>query len=215
MKYIASKPYMCLNNRLVALLLVLCFSLGAFCKEEPNEARQVFEEAYDMIFGPEGCNLQYEVNIVGLYKTAGTIWYKGKKSKFIDERIDSYCDGVTAYMVYRKKKTIEVHDANSDKRDKYAGKFKFTLDDFDYSMENTKEGIVITLKQKHGAKGTVKHAKAVLDAKTHVPKHVKIKVAFFWANIIIKNFKAGGVGDSTFVFPRAKYGRDYKYVDKR
>lgn len=204
-----------MNNRLVALLLVLCISAGAFCKDGEDDARRVFEKAYNQVFGPEGCNLQYEVNIVGLYKTAGTIWYKGKKSKFIDERIDSWCDGVTAYMVYRKKKTIEVHDANSDKRDKYAGKFKFTLDDFDYSMERDKDDIIITLKQKRGAKGTVKHAKAVLDAKTLAPKHVKVKVVFFWANIIIKNFKAGDVSDNTFVFPRAKYGSDFKYVDKR
>lgn len=180
-----------------------------------DEARRIFEKAYNQVFGPQGCTLHYDVNLVGVYKTAGTIWYKGTKNKFIDSRADSWSDGVTMYTVYRKKKIIEVNDATSDKRDKYSAKFKFTLDDFDYSMERTNAGIVITLKQRRGARGTVKHAKALLDATTYAPKHIKIKVALFWANILITDFKSGGISDDMFVFPRQNYGSDYTYDDKR
>ena len=207
-----------MKRQLLTLSLLLLTVLGAgAAKKTTNaeEARKVFDKVYNMVFGPEGCSLNYDVNIIKLYKTKGTIWYKGKKQRFSDEKADVWNDGKTAYMVFRKKKTIEIHDANSDKKDKYSGKFKFTPDDFDYSMERSGEDIIITMKQRKNAKGTVKEAKAYIDAKTFAPKHLKVRVAFIWANIWISNFKAGGITDNIFVFPRSRYGSDYKYIDKR
>ena len=180
-----------------------------------EEARRVFDKVYEMVFGPEGCTLHYDVNIISLYKTSGTIWYKGKKQRFTDERVDTWNDGVTAYMVFRKKKTIEIHEANSDKKDKYSGKFKFDVNDFDYSMNREGNNILLTLKQHKGAKGTIKEARITLDPKTLYPSHVKVKVAFIWANISISNFHSGGIKDDMFVFPRSRYASEYKYVDKR
>jgi len=200
---------------LTLLLLAMVGSGAAKKTTNSAEARKTFDKVYNMVFGPEGCSLHYDVNIMKLYKTSGTIAYKGRKQRFTDEKADVWNDGKTAYMVYRKKKTIEIHDANSDKKDKYSGKFKFTPDDFAYSMERTSDEIVITMKQLKGAKGTVKEAKAYLDAKTLAPKHVKVKVAFIWANIWVSNFRAGGISDKLFVFPKDRYGSDYKYVDKR
>ena len=200
----------------ILTLILTVFTAGAASpNSNAKEARRVFDKTYNMVFGPEGCTLHYDVNIIKLYKTSGTIWYKGKKQRFTDERVDTWNDGKTAYMVYRKKKTIEIHDANSDKKDKYSGKFKFTPDDFYYSMERTSEDIILTLKQRKGAKGTVKEAKVTIDAATLAPKHVRVKVAFIWANIWITNFKAGGITDNIFTFPRSRYGSDYKYIDKR
>ena len=73
----------------------------------------------------------------------------------------------------------------------------------------------VSLKQRRGAKGTVKQAKAVLDARTRTPKMAKVKVALFWAHINISQFKAGGISDDVFVFPRDRYRQGFKYVDKR
>ncbi|MCR4809779.1 MAG: hypothetical protein K5896_07955 [Prevotella sp.] len=204
-----------MKKRIYLLLIALCVSVASFCGESQDEARRVFEKAYNQVFGPQGCTLHYDVNLVGVYKTNGTIWYKGKKSKFVDDRADSWNDGVTMYTVYRKKKVIEVNDATSDKRDKYSAKFKFTLDDFDYSMERVNAGIMITLKQRRGARGTVKQAKALIDAQTYAPILVKVKVSLFWANIRISDFKSGGISDDLFVFPAANYGSEYKYNDRR
>ena len=202
-------------KRVYLLLIALLVSVASFCDESQSEARRIFEQAYNQVFGPQGCTLHYDVNLVGVYKTNGTIWYKGKKSKFVDDRVDSWNDGVTSYTVYRKKKLIEIYDADSEKRDKYSSKFKFTLDDFDYSMERTNGGIMITMKQRRGARGTVKLAKALIDAQTYAPILIKIKVALFWANIKISNFKSGGISDDVFVFPSANYGSNYKSEDHR
>jgi len=202
------------------LLLILVTALGvvplsARKTTNSSEARQLFDKVYNMVLGPQGCTLHYDVNIISLYKTSGTIWYKGKKQRFTDERVDTWNDGATAYMVYRKKKTIEIHDANSDKKDKYSGKFKFELDDFDYSLSRQAGEAIIILKQHKGAKGTIKEARITIDPQTLHPRHLKIKVAFIWANISISNFRSGGISDDLFVFPRSRYGSDYKYVDKR
>jgi hypothetical protein len=182
---------------------------------QQNEARKTFDKVYNMVFGPQGSTLRYDVNIIGLYKTHGTIWYKGKKQRFSDERVNTWNDGTTAYMVFRKKKTVEIHEANSDKKDKYSGKFKFSLDDFDYSMKTEGSDLLFILKQRKKAKGTIKEVRALVDAKTLAPKFVKIKVALFWAKIKISNFKSGGISDDMFVFPAKNYKEGYKWIDKR
>ena len=199
---------------LLVVTLNMVFSY-AHTGSQQNEARKTFDKVYNMVFGPQGSTLRYDVNIIGLYKTHGTIWYKGKKQRFSDERVNTWNDGTTAYMVFRKKKTVEIHEANSDKKDKYSGKFKFSLEDFDYSMKKEGADLLFILKQHKKAKGTIKEVRALVDAKTMTPKFVKLKVALFWAKIKISNFKSGGISDDMFVFPAKNYKEGYKWVDKR
>ena len=198
------------------MLLVVLQTLAATAQETPNaqQARRIFEKTYNMVFGPQGATLHYDVNIVGLYKTQGTIWYKGKKQKFIDEKVNTWNDGKTAYMAYRKKHTVEIHEAQSDKKDKYSGKFKFTLDDFDYAISEDGDNLLLLLKQKRHAKGTVKEVQAWVKRGSLTPLRLRIKVAFVWTNILISNFRSGGINDDIFVFPRSQY-KDWKFIDKR
>lgn len=200
---------------LMCLVLLGMVMAQAQTTAQQNEARKTFDKVYNMVFGPQGSTLRYDVNIIGLYKTHGTIWYKGKKQRFSDERVNTWNDGTTAYMVFRKKKTVEIHEANSDKKDKYSGKFKFSLDDFDYSMKTEGSDLLFILKQRKKAKGTIKEVRALVDAKTLAPKFVKIKVALFWAKIKISNFKSGGISNDMFVFPAKNYKEGYKWIDKR
>ncbi|UPS45601.1 hypothetical protein M1D30_05375 [Prevotella sp. E15-22] len=204
-------------KRIFILLVVALNMVFSYAQtgSQQNEARKAFDKVYNMVFGPQGSTLRYDVNIIGLYKTHGTIWYKGKKQRFSDERVNTWNDGTTAYMVFRKKKTVEIHEANSDKKDKYSGKFKFSLDDFDYSMKKEGADLLFILKQHKKAKGTIKEVRALVDAKTLTPKFVKLKVALFWAKIKISNFKSGGISDDMFVFPAKNYKEGYKWIDKR
>ena len=117
-------------------------------------------------------------------------------------------------MAFRKKKEVHIHNANSDKKDKYSGKFKFELDDFDYSITEDDGMFLITLKQKKMAKGTIKTVKAWVTKKGYEPVRLRIKVAFIWTTVTISDFKSGGIGDDIFVFPRNQY-KDWKYIDKR
>ena len=186
-------------------------------EESPNarQARRIFNTAYERVFGPQGASLHYKVNIIGIYKTEGTISFKEKKQRFTDERVDTWNDGVTAYMAYRKKRTVEIHQANSDKKDKYSGRFKFSLDDFDYSVAKDPEGLMLTLKQKKKAKGTIKEVKALVEQGSYAPKRLRIKVAFIWTTVQISDFKSGGISDNLFVFPHEKFKEGWKFVDKR
>ena len=204
-------------RRKIVLLVILALQTVVLCAQQTaneKQARRIFNQAYNQVFGEQGATLHYDVNIIGIYKTSGTIWYKGKKQKFVDERVNTWNDGQTAYMAFRKKKEVHIHHANSDKKDKYSGKFKFNLDDFDYSIAEDDGMFLITLKQKKKAKGNIKVVKAWVTKKGYEPVRLRIKVSIIWTTVSISNFKAGGIDDDIFVFPRNQY-KDWKFIDKR
>lgn len=198
---------------MMALLSVLC---TVQAEETPNsrQARRVFNQAYQQVFGEQGATLHYDVNIIGIYKTNGTIWYKGKKSKFVDAKMNSWNDGTTVYTVKRKKKKeVEIHNARNNKSDKYSQKFKFEPENFDYSIADHPEGLMLTLKAKKGAKG-IKEVHALVARKTYHPISLRIKISFIWTTIKISDFHSGGITDEILRFPKEKY-KDYVFVDKR
>ncbi len=188
---------------------------NAQANETPNaqQARRLFMNVYNKVFGDEGASLHYKVNIVGIYKTEGTIWMKQKKSKFIDEKCVAWNDDVTYYRLDRKKNRVTIYHAHSEERDKYATKFKFEPDNYTYSIKDHKKGYAVTLKAKKGVKG-IKEARVMLDKKTHYPTSIRIKVGIFHTTIRISDFHAGGISDNLFVFPREKYTH-CEFDDKR
>src|SRR5574344_794646 len=143
------------NKTSVLLVLIASLFMAVSVSAEPKDAanskqaREIFNRTYQMVFGPQGSMLHYDVNIIGLYKTSGDICYKGKKMRYSELRYASWNDGVTAYMVDRKKKKVDIYKANSDKKDKYLNKFKFNIADFEYSWSNAKEGYLLSIKVKH------------------------------------------------------------------
>ena len=202
------------------LFFIVMLMLSALCSvhadETPNsrQARRIFNQAYQQVFGEQGATLHYDVNIIGLYKTNGTIWYKGKKSKFEDSKVISWNDGTTIHSVKKKKKKkeVEVVDAHNNKSDKYSSKFKFEPENFDYSIAEVDEGLMVTLKAKKGVKG-IKEIHALLERKTYYPISLRIKVSIIWTTIKISNFQSGGITDEMLRFPKELYG-DYKFVEK-
>ena len=197
----------------ISLLMVLC-SVQAQDTPNARQARRIFNSAYQQVFGDQGASLHYDVNISGIYRTNGTIWYKGKKSKFVDVKMNSWNDGTTVYTIKKKKKKeVEIHNAKNNKSDKYSSKFKFEPENFDYSISEQPEGYLITLKAKKGAKG-IKEVHALVERKTYNPINVRIKISIIWTTIKISNFHSGGITDEMLRFPKEKY-QDYEFVDKR
>ena len=195
------------------MLLSALTSVQAEDNPNARQARRIFNQAYQQVFGEQGATLRYDVNIIGIYKTYGTIWYKGKKSKFVDAKMNSWNDGVTVYTIKKKKKEVEIHSAKNNKSDKYSSKFKFEPENFDYSIANHEQGLMLTLKAKKGAKG-IKEIQAFVKRQSYEPISLRIKIAFVWTTINISNFKSGGITDEMLRFPAEKY-KDYKFVDKR
>lgn len=205
----------------IRIVLLLMLLLTALCSvqaaETPNarQARRIFNSAYQQVFGDQGATLRYDVNIIGIYKTHGTIWYKGKKSKFADEKMNSWNDGTTVYTIKKKKRKneVEIYNARNNKSDKYSSKFKFEPDNFDYSIAEHEDGLMVTLKAKKGVKG-IKEVHALVARGTYHPIRLRIKIAFVWTTIKISNFRSGGITDEILRFPREQY-KDYHFVDKR
>lgn len=205
-------------RRLYIIIGILGLALGIQAQEQetPNakQAHRIFMDIYGKLFGEEGGTLHYKVNIIGIYKTEGTIWMRQKKSKFIDERYIAWNDDVTYYRLERKKNRVTIYDAHSDERDKYATKFKFEPDNYTYSIKDEKKkGIAITLKAKKGVKG-IKEARVMLERNTLTPTSIRIRLGIFHTTIKISNFKLGGISDEMFKFPKEQY-KHCEYVDKR
>ena len=205
-----------MRNKIVLMVLMLLTVLcSVHAEETPNsrQARRIFNQAYQQVFGEQGATLHYDVNITGIYKTNGTIWYKGKKSKFQDSKMRSWNDGRLVLTVKKKKKEVEVNSAKNNKSDKYSQKFKFEPDNYDYSVAEDPEGLMLTLKAKKGKKG-MKEIHALVERQTYHPIRLRIKVAFIWTTIKISDFKSGGITDEMLRFPKEQF-KDYNYVDKR
>ena len=83
-------------GRKIVLLVIMALQVALAGAQTANErqARRIFNQAYSQVFGEQGATLHYDVNIIGIYKTNGTIWYKGKKQKFIDEKTNTWNDGI-------------------------------------------------------------------------------------------------------------------------
>jgi hypothetical protein len=198
-------------------MLMIPLLCAAQTEDTPNarQARRIFNNTYQQVFGEQGATLHYDVNIISIYKTNGTIWYKGKKSKFVDEKMDSWNDGTTVYTIKKKKKKkeVEIYNARNNKSDKYSQKFKFEPENFTYSIAEHEQGLMLTLKAKKGTKG-IKEIQALVERKTYHPISLRIKIAIIWTTIKISNFRSGGITDEMLRFPSEKY-KDYEFVDKR
>ena len=201
-------------------IFVLCISvllciLPALAQETPNaqQARRIFNIAYNKVFGEQGATLHYDVNITGIYKTSGTIWYKGKMSKFQEAKMDSWNDGQTVYAVRKKKREVDIYSAKNNKADKYSEKFAFHQEQYDYSIAADPDGLLITLRAKRGTKG-MKEIRALVDRHTYAPIRLRIKVAFIWTTVKVSDFRSGGITDEMLRFPSENY-KDYKFTDHR
>lgn len=210
-----------MRNRIILILTLLLSVLNPVLAQDSEmtanerQAKRIFNQAYQQVFGEQGAKLHYDVNIIGIYKTSGTIWFKGKKKKFVDAKVNSWNDGETVYTVKKKKKKkeVEVRSAKNNKQDKYSGKFKFVPENFDYSVANEEEGLMLTLKAKKGAKG-IKEVHALVKRQTYEPIRVRIKISIIWTTIKISDFQSGDITDEMLSFPKEQY-KDYKFVDKR
>ena len=141
------------------IILAVIMLIGTICSVQAQDnansrqARRIFNNAYQQVFGEQGATLHYDVNITGIYKTRGTIWYKGKKSKFDEARMTSWNDGKYVYTFKKKKREVELHTAKNNKSDKYSQKFKFEPENYNYSIAEADNGLLVTLKLIKGRKG--------------------------------------------------------------
>ncbi len=64
------------------MLMLFVYVVQAQETANSRQARKMFDEVYERVFGAQGATLHYKVNVANLYKTEGAIWYKGKKIPF-------------------------------------------------------------------------------------------------------------------------------------
>lgn len=203
------------KNIIFAILILLTAITNETKAQKPitgKPAKDLFEKAYNNAFGPQGSSLNYAVNIIGIYKTEGKIYYKGEKSHYEEARYSAWVNGKTAYMVDKKKKTVGIYKADDDKKDEYLAKFKYDVNNFDFSYIDKGSTYELTAKIKDAGFFGIKRITAELDKKTLTPHSLTIKLAVFSTTVKITNFKSGGINDSIFEFPKQRFA-DYKFTD--
>lgn len=206
-----------MNKRLTVFfltLLLFTFHFSLVSAQTPNarQAREIFDKVWKSAFGPQGATFHYKVNIIGIYKTEGTIWQKEKKSRYQSETTKMWNDGETCYVV--KKKEVQIYRADDEGRDKHASKFKFEPDNYNYSIADDKQGLMLTMKQKSSKIKGVSEVRMLIDRHTFAPIRLRIKVGIVHATVTISQFRSGGIDDGLFQFPHEQY-KHLKVVDKR
>lgn len=179
-----------------------------------QEAKELFRKVYEKVFGAQGSQLSYAVNIIGLYKTEGDIIYKNKKVQYQEKRYAAWEDGETAYMVDKKKKTVNIYKANDDRKDEYLSKFKYDVNDFDFSYQTKGEYYIITAKIRDKQFFGIREVQGTVLRKNLHPVSLMIRLSIFSTTVQISNFKSGGIDDDCFVFPHEKF-KDYTFTDHR
>ena len=190
------------------------YQLSIVNAQTPNErqAREFFDKTWELVFGEQGCSFRYDVNIIGLYKTSGTIWQKGKKSKYQSSRSQSWNNGTDCYVV--RKKEVTIYRSDDPERDKHASRFQFERDNYKYNIANDKEGLLLTLKAKSSRVKGVSEVKVLVDRHTFAPIRLRVKVSIVHATVRITNFKSDNISDDIFEFPAQQF-KNLKVVDKR
>ena len=211
-KYIESGRVACL------ICSILCFlSLNAHARDgvvSGARAKELFNKVYNMVYGPQGTTLKYNVNIIGVYKTQGLIVYKGKKIYYTEKRYKAWEDGITAYMVDTKKKKVDIYRYDDDSKDSYLSKFKYDIDNFDFSYTTDNSFYYLTAKVKDPSFFGIKSVTAKIIRSNLSPVSLTIKLAIFRTTVQISDFHSGGIDDGVFVFPKEKFG-GYEFIDHR
>lgn len=200
---------------LVVLAMIASLTMTAKDKKVHDaQAKQLFEKAFEQIFGQQGSTLDYVANVAGIYKNQGTIIYKGNKFKYVEKRHLSWSDGVTIHKVDKKKRKVFIYKADDEKKETTLSKFKFDDTKFLFSHKVVGDTYVINAKVKDASFTGVRDLQLVVKKANLIPITLKIKIALFSANVKISNVKIGGIEDSEFVFPKKQY-EGYEVEDHR
>jgi hypothetical protein len=179
-----------------------------------EEAREMFDKVFGLVFGPEGSSLSYSINIVGLYKTQGDVVYKDKKIHYEEKRFGAWEDGKVAYMVDKEKKKIDIHDFDDESKDKYLSLFKYDVNNFAYSYKEKGDYYELTAKVKNSKFFGIRYCSALIRKSNLHPVSLSIKLAFITTTVQITNFRSGGIDDKVFIFPKSRFS-DFKVEDHR
>lgn len=205
-----------IKNRLIiiALFLVCAAMPQQLWAGNSQDAKALFNKVYNLVFGPQGSALSYKVNIIGLYKTEGNIVYKGKKVHYAEKRYMAWEDGVTAFMVDKKKQEVNIYNQDDDEKDKYLSKFKYDVNNFDFSYTTEGNYYLITAKVRDSSFFGIRWVMAKVHKSNLYPVSMTIKLAMIKTTVEITSFRSGGIADSNFIFPKQRF-KDYKTIDHR
>lgn len=206
------------------MLLMACLMLGsgnalaqrmtpAQKAANAKRAKELFESTYQKVYGAEGSRLTYSVNIIGVFKAMGTIYYKNGKERYDEKKLVVWNNGKKYVRLNRSKERIEIFDSNDPERNSHSGAMSLNPNNYDYELEIEDGEYKIDLDAKKNVDG-IKHLLLALDVKTQVPKYLKVRWGIFTIKVQLSNIKFGDINDAIFEFPAEKY-KGMETIDHR
>ena len=206
------------------VLLMACLILGCGCvmaqRKTPaqkaanaKKAKELFESTYQKVYGTDGSRLTYSVNIIGVFKTMGTIYYKNGKERYDEKKLVVWNNGKQYVRLNKPKKRLEIFDSNDPERNSHSSAMTLNPNNYDYELEIEDGEYKIDMDAKKNVDG-IKHLMLALDMKTQVPKYLKVRWRIFTIKVQLSNIKFGDISDALFEFPAEKY-KGMETIDHR
>ncbi|MGI6223336.1 MAG: LolA-like putative outer membrane lipoprotein chaperone [Prevotella sp.] len=182
------------------ILFSFCFliSVASFAQNE-KQARKVLDKASAIISNRSGAKANFAV-YSNKVKTTGSIAIKGNKFQVTTPQAIVWYNGKTQWSYMKQNNEVNISNPNQSQRAQmnpyvfvncYKKGYKMNMKD----VGNSKE-IHLTATSKN----SIPQMYIIVDDRTGVPSHVKMKINGSWTTIVISNFKKANLSDSYFNF---------------
>jgi outer membrane lipoprotein-sorting protein len=172
--------------------------VASFAQNE-KQARKVLDKASAIISNRSGAKANFAV-YSNKVKTTGSIAIKGNKFQVTTPQAIVWYNGKTQWSYMKQNNEVNISNPNQSQRAQmnpyvfvncYKKGYKMNMKD----VGNSKE-IHLTATSKN----SIPQMYIIVDDRTGVPSHVKMKINGSWTTIVISNFKKANLSDSYFNF---------------
>ncbi len=185
-------------RKLFFISLCLLLSLSCWAQNE-QQARKVLDRAAAIINHRGGAKANFTV-FSNKMKTSGSIAIKGSKFLVATPQAMVWYNGKTQWSYMRQNNEVNITTPNQSQKAQmnpyvfvncYKKGYRMSMKD----VGNSKE-VHLTAT----GKNPISQMYIIVDNKTGVPSHVKMKLNGSWTVIVISNFKTANLSDSSFNF---------------
>ena len=203
------------NIRIISALSFLLVCLPAVSQKE-ERARQIILKSLDLIQTPSGIQLDYRAHCTRLFTKDGTLTMKGKMFRRQSKRTIEWYNGSNHWSLNRASQKLKLNMPSEYGNDKDIGVYlQQVRTDYDFTVKETREGYLVSLKAKKNARVDIKNVVALIDRTTYEPIRLKMRWGIFWVTVDIKHIKKVCYPDSYYEFDPRQYPNVKVIVKKR
>ncbi len=184
-------------KRLVLIALCAMLYMGAFAQTP----QQVLDKTANVIGHKGGASANFQMTSPKYGSANGTIAIKGNKFNARTNQAIVWFDGTTQWSYMKNTNEVNVSKPTQAKQMSMNPYTFIHIYKTGYNMNMTTKGtnyeVHLTAQDQ---KRSVAELYITINKKTYIPSQVKMRQGKTWSTIVISNFKAKNISNSTFVF---------------